>query len=335
VTSPTIDATVVGSGVLGLTTATTLAEAGLRVRILTADPPSGTTSAAAGAMWGPYLVEPLDKVLAWSRLTLDKLQSLALDRTTGVRIVAGVEASRRSADIPAWGHLLPGFRGCDRGELPAGFDQGFRFSVPLVDMPVYLGYLSERFRSYGGEVDMRKLSSLQEVMFEAPITVNCSGVGARALVPDEGLRPIRGQLVVVANPGIDEFFSEDTGPSPDLLHIYPHGDTVVLGGVAEDDGSWNLEPDMRTAKQIVDRCAAVEPRLRGARILGHRVGLRPTRSKVRCEEEAVADEGVRLFHNYGHGGAGLSLSWGCAEEIAHAIVLARSEGGPGSPGSAL
>ena len=325
-TAQSTDAVVVGGGVLGLTTAITLAEAGLRVRILTADLPSATTSAAAGAMWGPYLVEPLDKVLSWGRRTLDILQALASDRRTGVRIVPGIEASRQSPDIPEWGRLLPDFRPCDRNELPEGFAGGCRFSVPLVDMPVYLDYLAERFRGRGGEVEVRKLSSLREVRAAAPITVNCSGIGARALVPDESVRPVRGQLVVVANPGIDAFFSEDTGPSPDLLHIYPHGATVVLGGVAQD-GSWDLRPDMQTAKQILDRCAAVEPRLRGARILAHRVGLRPTRAQVRCEEEPVSDGGVRLFHNYGHGGAGLSLSWGCAEEVAHRLALPPPERG--------
>jgi D-amino-acid oxidase len=65
-------------------------------------------------------------------------------------------------------------------------------------------------------------------------------------------------------------------------------------------------------------CAAIDPRLRGVTILGHRVGLRPTRPEVRLESEPFGG-GVH-WHNYGHGGAGISLSWGCAAEIAAAVL---------------
>jgi len=68
----------------------------------------------------------------------------------------------------------------------------------------------------------------------------------------------------------------------------------------------------------VAHCAAIDPRLRGATILGHRVGLRPYRREVRLESEPFGD-GV-LWHNYGHGGAGISLSWGCAAAIAAGIA---------------
>jgi D-amino-acid oxidase len=119
-------------------------------------------------------------------------------------------------------------------------------------------------------------------------------------------------------------FSEDTGLSPELLHIYPHGETVVLGGSA-DDGSWDLKPDPETSRQIIQRCAEIDPRLALAPVLGHRVGLRPTRATVRVEEERF--EGAsRVLHNYGYGGAGLTLSWGCAHDIAGAILDANASG---------
>ncbi|GGX38982.1 hypothetical protein GCM10010353_63070 [Streptomyces chryseus] len=80
------------------------------------------------------------------------------------------------------------------------------------------------------------------------------------------LRPVRGQHVVVTNPGLTEFFSEDTGLSPDLLCFYPHGDTVVLGGTAID-GEGDLAPDDKAAANVLARCAEVEPRLAEARVL--------------------------------------------------------------------
>ncbi|MEO1524267.1 MAG: FAD-dependent oxidoreductase [Planctomycetota bacterium] len=54
------------------------------------------------------------------------------------------------------------------------------------------------------------------------------------------------------------------------------------------------------------------------RILGTRVGLRPFRKTgYRFEVERVGEK--RLIHNYGHGGAGVTLSYGCAMEVADAI----------------
>jgi D-amino-acid oxidase len=307
------DALVIGAGVSGLTTAICLAEVGLRVRIWTAEPPQATTSVAAGAMWGPYLVEPVDRVRIWSARSLEILRGLSADPQTGVRLASGVEASRTPNDPPEWGNQLDGFRMCDASELPDGFASGWRFTAPLIDMPVYLGYLEQRLIAAGGSIEIRKVGSLDEAATAAPIVVNCTGIGARELVPDPELTPIRGQLVVVENPGLNEFFSEDTGPSSNLLHYAPHGDTMILGGSAQP-GDWNREPDQETAAAIVARCVEVQPRIRDARIIGHRVGLRPTRPCIRVEEQQLGD--ARVIHNYGHGGAGVTLSWGCAIESA-------------------
>jgi len=93
---------------------------------------------------------------------------------------------------------------------------------------------------------------------------------------------------------------------------------VLLGGT-EESGNWSLEPDPATTERILRDCAAIEPRLRGAAVIAHRVGLRPVRPSVRLEAENL-DGGRRLVHNYGHGGAGVTLSWGCAMEVASAIL---------------
>jgi D-amino-acid oxidase len=315
------DAVVVGAGVSGLTSAVCLAEAGLRVRLWAAEPPAATTSAAAGALWGPYLVKPLDRVRRWSAETSRALHRLADVPGTGVRIAQGVEASRELVGPPDWLPRLDGARKCPRAELPAGFVTGWRFAAPLVDMTTYLPYLQNRLATAGTEIETRRITSFAEAVGTASLVINCAGTGARDLVPDPGLTPVRGQLVVVRNPGLSEFFTEDTGASPDLLHIYPHGETAVLGGTAEP-GRWCRDPDPAIAEVVVDRCAAVEPRLAGAAVIGHRVGLRPTRDQVRIETEYTA--GLRVIHNYGHGGAGLTLSWGCAAEV---TALAIAGGG--------
>ncbi|WP_436738481.1 FAD-dependent oxidoreductase [Streptomyces sp. BBFR102] len=306
---------VVGAGVAGLTTAVVLAEAGVSVHVIAEQVP-GVTSLAAGAMWGPYLVEPKDKVDRWGQRSLEIFRRLAEDPPTGVRLTSGVEASRTAEEPPDWAATLPGFRPCEPTELPAGFSAGYRFTVPLIDMPTYLDYLLRRLDAAGGTVERRRLASFADAG-PASVIVNCTGLGAKELVPDPGLRPIRGQHVVVTNPGLTGFFSEDTGPSPELLCFYPHGDTVVLGGTAVE-GDADLAPDGKAAAGIVARCAEVEPRLSGARVLEHRVGGRPTRGAVRLEAEQVGG-GTVVVHNYGHGGAGVTLSWGCADEVRRLI----------------
>ncbi|MEV4078348.1 FAD-dependent oxidoreductase [Nonomuraea fuscirosea] len=298
---------VVGAGVSGLTTAVVLAEAGHNVHVITAELP-GVTSLAAGAMWGPYLVEPKDKVDQWSHESLLTLQELAADSATGVRLTSGIEASRTAQNPPDWATTLPGFQPCAPAELPEGFTTGYRFTAPLIDMPTYLDYLRRRLDAAGVSIELRTLSSLEDAQPAATI-VNCTGLSARSLAHDPGVRAIRGQQLVVTNPGLTEFFSEDTGTSPELLCIYPHGDIAVLGGTAID-GDESLEVDHQAAEAILTRCRAVEPRLAQVEILGHRVGLRPTRDQVRVEADPI--EGRTLLHNYGHGGAGVTLSWGCA-----------------------
>ncbi|MEV6009178.1 FAD-dependent oxidoreductase [Streptomyces sp. NPDC051976] len=302
---------VIGAGVSGLTTAIVLAEAGVAVHVIAEELP-GATSLAAGAMWGPYLVEPKHMVDEWSECSLEVFRELADDPASGVRLASGIEASRHADQPPDWATSLPDFIPCSTAGLPAGFASGYRFTVPLVDMPVYLDYLQRRLHDADGTFEQRWLGSLDDVG-PASAVINCTGLGARTLVPDLDLRPIRGQHVVVSNPGLTEFFSEDTGASQDLLCIYPHGDTVVLGGTAIDgDGSLGL--DERAASAILARCVEVEPRLAEARVIAHRIGARPTRGRVRVEADRRSD-GTLVVHNYGHGGAGVTLSWGCAAMV--------------------
>jgi len=305
------DVMVVGSGVIGLTAGVCLAEAGARVRIRTAALAQQTTSRAASAMWGPSFAEPAARVKRWGEVTLGELRELASRPETGVRIARGKLASRRTAEPPPAG-LFPGLEVCQGDEVPDGFLGAFRVEVPLVDMPRHLDYLVARLAEAGGEIEARPLASLAEVAGEAPLVVNCAGAGARDLVPDPALRAVRGQHVVVENPGLGEFFMEEPLGAR-WTGYFPHGDEVVLGGSADED-EWSMDPDPSTAEQILHRCTQVEPRLEGARVLEHRVGLRPVRSAVRLDEESLG--GSRCVHNYGHGGNGVSMAWGCAREVA-------------------
>ncbi len=196
-------------------------------------------------------------------------------------------------------------------------------TAPVVSMPGYLDYLQRRLGRAGGGTPFPSIfSSLHDAARQHPsarVIVNCSGAGARDLVPDPDVTAVRGQVVVASNPGITEFFVGTGTAHDDLTYLFPHGDTVVLGGT-EEAGNWSREPDPATAARILAACAAVRPELRGVTVLGHRVGLRPVRSAVRLEAEHAG--GVTIVHNYGHGGAGVTLSWGCAQDAAQLALAA-------------
>ena len=332
----------VGAGVSGLTTAVCLAEAGLSVTILAAAPPAETTSSVAGAIWGPHLVEDSPRTARWALVTLAQLREFAADPATGVRTATGVEAARGAppagtppAGNPAVAEQPPdwlrelGAVPCPAGSLPSGFASGWRYDAPLVRMPAYLRYLHARLEAAGGRFEAGLARSLTGAAAGrgARAVVNCTGSGARDLASDQGLRVFRGQVVVAENTGVTEFFIGLPDAATELVYLFPHGDTLVLGGteVADD---WNQQPVPAVAERILRDCAAVDPRVTGARVLDHRVGLRPFRPQVRLEAEPSAAAraghaaGPAVVHNYGHGGAGITLSWGCAREAAALVTQA-------------
>ncbi|MFE3517923.1 FAD-dependent oxidoreductase [Streptomyces sp. NPDC059166] len=304
------DVIVVGGGVSGLTTALLLAERGLRVRVWSRDPAGSTTSAVAGALWWPYRIEPEPLVGEWALETLGVYEELSADPdSTGVRMVTGLHGGERLAALGAWAGGLRGAR------EEAG---GLRVTLPLIDMPAHLRWLEDRLAAAGGEVERRVVGGFAEAAREAPVVVNCAGLGARELVPDPGVRPVRGQLVVVENPGVEEWFTRADPASSATTYFFPQPYGLVLGGTAEADDS-RTGPDPRTAREIVARCAEVRPEIAGARVIGHRVGLRPSRDAgVRIEAEEMAG-GALLVHNYGHGGAGVTVAHGCARAAARLV----------------
>ncbi|MFJ4888861.1 FAD-dependent oxidoreductase [Streptomyces sp. NPDC088788] len=309
---------VVGSGVVGLTTAVVLAEAGRRVRVWTREPAERTTSAVAGALWWPYRIEPKARARAWALTSLTVYEELAVrPAETGVRVVEGVMGETRLDELGDWAARVPGLRTATAEEYPG---TALWARLPLIDMPVHLRLLQDRLLGADGTIEEREVRDLSEV--PAAIVVNCTGLGARSLVPDPAVRPVRGQLVIVENPGVRDWLVSTDPAAGTTTYVFPQPDRLVLGGTTDED-DWSREPDPEVAAAIVERCAALRPEVAGARVLDHRVGLRPVREAVRLERDVLPDGRV-VVHNYGHGGAGVTVAWGCAREAAGLVGAAAS-----------
>jgi D-amino-acid oxidase len=299
---------VVGAGVVGLTCAVRLVEDGHDVHVLARDLPLETTSAVGAAWWYPYQALPQDRVTAWSARTYDVLASLASDPPAGVVMRDSVEVHRSPVGEPWWRAAVPQLT--HGPDLPDGYADSWCFCAPVVEMPIYLERLHARLEAAGAGVTRMALAALPTA---SDVVVNCSGLGSRLLADDLGVHPVRGQVLRVEQVGLQRVWLAE-GPT----YVVPRSTDIIVGGTAEP-GSWDRRPDPAVAGRMLARATTLVPELAGARVLGHRVGLRPVRERVRLEVERRAGASP-VVHCYGHGGAGVTLSWGCADEVASLVT---------------
>jgi D-amino-acid oxidase len=302
---------IIGAGVSGLTCAVLFAERGFPTTIFAREIGQQTTSAVAAAIWFPYDAEPIEQVAAWSLRSFDVLQEIARDVTSGVAIVELRAFARQGViELPDWAVSL-GARRLNRSEIkPDIFTSGYAVYVPVVDTTIYLDYLTTRARLAGAVFNPpAELASLHDLNREHTLIINCSGAGARTLAGDTEIEPHRGQVAVVAKLDLPYAIVCD---DPPLMYAIPRRHDCVLGGTNEV--SENAEPSPDDTARILTEAARVlgiDP----PPVVKERVGLRPfRRSGIRLEREQLAD-GRTVIHNYGHGGSGFTLAWGCAEAV--------------------
>lgn len=306
---------IVGAGVSGLTCGVVFAESGFSAFILAEQIGDRTDSAAAAAMWYPYDAGPAGQTIAWALTTYRTLFDLARDPHSGVSIVELRTFTRTGEiEIPEWARPL-GARQLS-SEIPPAFASGFALNVPVMDTSIYLDYLARRFRDAGGELHPnQRFTNLEQIDPAFELIINCTGLGARTLVPDSDLEPHRGQVAIV--PKMDRPFAVVCDDDP-LMYAIPRPNDCVFGGTNELSDDRTIDPAVTAC--IVAECSRIleidEPA-----VLRERVGLRPfRRSGVRLERQQLRD-GRPAIHNYGHGGSGFTLSWGCAETV---LQIARS-----------
>lgn len=319
---------VIGSGVVGLTTALELRVRGARVRVYTDTSGPPPASRIAPALFTPYPGPDESVFRSRTERSYAALAAIASNHAdeSGVHLGVLHEYNYFPHESRDWLDRLMDTRPLT--PLPEGLRGATSSRRPHVDMRRYLPWLERRARSAGIEIISRRVDTFRDVEDGATDTVvNCAGLGARALAGDGLIKPMHGQVIHVANDiGLERSIHDDA-PGGLVAYIFVFRDRLVLGGTFDAERD-DHRTDEASIEGIVDRCRGLlrldgNPRwndlARGTRTTF--AGVRPTRGPagayehIRVEREERAN-GPVVVHNYGHGRAGVSLAWGTAAEAA-------------------
>ncbi|XP_026333409.1 D-aspartate oxidase isoform X1 [Hyposmocoma kahamanoa] len=256
----------------------------------------------------------------WGGETYHFLHKLWLEDGLNISVmpiyVLNREVPPALAHRPLWANDVFGYNDIDGRLLEYlnrlynnNYVSGHVFTTFVVQPPKIISYLLDRFKAVGGKVLQVKIKSLRDPLLNGyQVVVNCTGLGAREMVPDRRVFPIRGQIFKVAAPWINVTVIDDNSGH----YIIPNAETCVLGGTHQEE-DFNTKLDEKDTDFILNGCRTIIPSLTDAKIVKAWVGLRPGRDEVRIELEEC--DGKLYIHNYGHGGSGLTLFWGCASEV--------------------
>lgn len=304
---------VIGSGVIGLTTAELLLENGFDVTVYSRNEPRLTSSYGAGAYWWPHRAYPQERVSTWAKTTYERYKFVCNDGDSGVFLhehfrycEINDETSYALDLVDHWCKIAP-------PELDPPIVSATRSTVPMVDVSLFMPWLRNKVSRLGARFINMDIANCKDLFGHHAIVINCSGLGAKQLENDNQVYPIRGQIVRVEKPANLTSSYRVVHSDPILTLILPRVNDCVLGGTVVEN-SYDQNADEDTAKQIIERCARVVPELKNCRVLGTHAALRPARPQVRLELDSTPSENI-VIHNYGHGGSGYTICYGCAAEV--------------------
>lgn len=311
--STALSITVIGAGVIGLSAAHELAAAGHQVTVAYDQELHECVSSVAAAIWFPYHSEnspAADQLLADS---LARFEQLSENPETGIDLRRGLNVDHLPGADRSWTRIVAGTEEASPADLPDGAHAGVWATVPIITMSTYLGWLRGQVEALGVKFEKRTVGDLVELKDEADLVVLAAGLrGGELLGDDETVYPIRGQVVRLANTKkLTQWLCDDDYPQG-VSYIIPRREDIIVGGT-DTANDWNREVEPQTSVDILERAAKLVPELEGLEVLEHKVGLRPARETIRLEH--VADHPLPVIAAYGHGGAGVTLSWGTAQRV--------------------
>jgi len=263
-------AAVLGSGVVGLTSARELQRHGFDVTIYAATVPPDTTSNMSLAGWTPTsgLVDTALRTAAWdaqcrqaARIAYRRLQ-LLIGPKYGVTWVTQYQPSEndqppRPADNPLLPDELSGPRVLlGPGEHPFSTKYCIQREEMRIEPSIYLDALMNDFLNWGGKVVIRKFETPRDVAtLTENVIVNCTGLGSKALFNDPDLVPLKGQLIVlIPQPEITygtTGAARQLPPDSGFVHMMPRSDGIILGGTSLRD-NWSLDIEEKERQRVMD-----------------------------------------------------------------------------------
>uniref|UniRef100_A0A1B6ES01 FAD dependent oxidoreductase domain-containing protein n=1 Tax=Cuerna arida TaxID=1464854 RepID=A0A1B6ES01_9HEMI len=242
-----------------------------------------------------------------------------LEEDCGISRISGLIFSSTSPDLVRnrlLERLVPVYRAATKEELascPGDWKYGSYFETLLTECRKFLPWALNKVRAAGGSVVEQHVNSLTQLEGRYDVVINCTGLGAKQLMRDHKLVPIRGQVFKVRAPWVKHFYYADYD-----TYIIPQPDGLVTLGGSRHYDSHTTTTCAHDLAAIRERCVALLPSLEGAEVVRTWTGLRPHRDPVRVELERVG--GLKIIHNYGHGGYGITAGPGTS---IHAVKLLR------------
>ncbi|ODV88052.1 hypothetical protein CANARDRAFT_193881 [[Candida] arabinofermentans NRRL YB-2248] len=354
---------VIGAGVVGLTNAYELAKLGHSITIVAQTIPSdfqfhaNYTSPFAGANWHSFAsledkyVQDIDIVGYHKFLELCNVKhsGVVSRRTFEYHTKDKFKKDGNLKDLPWFKNMCKNFEIIENDSelIPKGVDieYGFAFDGVVISTTYYLTYLLNECFRLGVTLKRKTLKSLQEASqyhssgMKADVIVNCSGLLAKSLVPDDTVYPIRGCTILVYN-NIKDMISVnlvDEEHPDEMLYIMPRKEGgCVIGGSFQINNE-NTDIDEDQVDRILARASKYAPELidpelgnnTELEIVRKQVGFRPARTggyRIELDETTIItttsdnNDKTPVVHCYGHGGAGYQSSWGSSELVTRIIA---------------
>ncbi len=301
---------IIGAGISGMSSAYMLMDKNYSITIYAKAFSPNITSNRAAAFWFPYHIRNDKRGIEWCHVSYQFYKQLANDGATGISMKQLVKVMRSNVDEEdaVWIDFMPqgSFRQMREDELQHNIAKAYDISVPLIETQIFLPYLEAQLKQNGILFIEKEIKNFDELTSANDIVINCAALGARQLCNDDELIPVRGQVVLLSPRNDLPIYLDNETP----LYIVPREDAIIVGGTYEERiETETTEPAV--IQKILNNAYNVFPHLREQKVTGSWAGLRPFRTEVRVEQEA----GTNIIHNYGHGGSGFTLAFGCAEEV--------------------